>query len=499
LAKYFLFLLIITCPLGDMLLKAQSLEQDLQGIFEDFELMGLSVGIAVNGATESFHFGFRDFDRLLEVNENTKFRIASVSKSFTALGVMKLFDQGLIDLDDDISNYLPYTVENPAFPGTSITFRMLLSHTSSLQDGGGYNNFLNATYTHNPIPNISELIVPGGVYYTSNMWRMEPPGTYFSYSNINYGLLGTLIEAVSGERFDEYMKAEILEPMGISGSFNIQDVPEVNDIGVLYRNIGGWQPQFDNYQGVMPPPPDLSGYTPGTNGVYFAPQGGLRIGAGEMVLFSEYIRTGGSSAPLGISAATLSEMKNIAWDYNGNNGDNYGGLFNRWGLGLHHSNVNQGDQICGNFEYGTFLGHPGEAYGLISDGYFSEASSLAFSILINGIWNGYVIGSNTSYYQVEEAIFSTLCDYFSQTLELEENKRDKFSIYPNPTDSGLHISTSTLSGFSVRVYNLLGEQVFIADYEDHYTFIDLSYLESGMYMMEITTTAVSEVFKLLKK
>ena len=81
-----------------MFLKAQSFEQDLQAIFEDFELMGLSVGVAVNGASESFHFGIRDFDRLLEVNENTKFRIASVSKSFTALGVMKLFDQGLSTL-----------------------------------------------------------------------------------------------------------------------------------------------------------------------------------------------------------------------------------------------------------------------------------------------------------------------------------------------------------------------------------------------------------------
>src|SRR5690554_732139 len=149
---------------------------------------------------------------------------------------------------------------------------MLLSHTASIQDGSGYNNFLNATYTQNPIPQLQALLTPGGNYYTTNMWRQEIPGTHFAYSNLTYGVIATLIEAISEQRFDVFMREEILTPLGITGSYNIQDLEDINDVAVLYRNQNGWTPQFDNYQGVMPnPPANLPSLVLGTNGLFFSP------------------------------------------------------------------------------------------------------------------------------------------------------------------------------------------------------------------------------------
>ena len=103
------------------------------------------------------------------------------------------------------------------------------------------------------------------------------------YSNLNYGIIGTLIERLSGQRFDQFMRQQVLLPMGINGSSTIQDLDDVTDLAVLYRNN---VPQADDLGGVMPVAPDLSTYTIGTNGLYFAPQGGLRASALEMASIS---------------------------------------------------------------------------------------------------------------------------------------------------------------------------------------------------------------------
>lgn len=476
----------------------QSLEEDLEEVFETYELMGLSVAVSTNLEVVSYHYGLRDLDRQLPVDTQTKFRIASISKSYTALGIIKLADQGLIDLDADISNYLSFSVENPNYPSEPITARMLLSHTSSLQDGSGYSGFLTATYNQNPIPELSALLTPGGDYYTTNMWRQESPGSFFAYSNINFGLIGTLIEAISGQRFDQYMKSEILDPLGITGSFNIQDLPEIDDLGVLYRNNGGWQPQVDNYQGIMPPPPDLSDYVLGTNGLYFAPQGGLRCTAEEVVLLMDYLDTDGATASLGIAPGRLQEMKISTWLYDGNNGDNYGGLFNRWAHGLHVANVTSGDQICGITNDGAFIGHPGEAYGLVSDGYFSEQNPVSFSLLINGIWGGYQTGNQSAYYQVEEAIFGVLCDYFSNTLHTLD-RAPLLHLGPNPTAGTLQIHPKTQGPYSLQLFDLKGRQVHSFGQQSGSQILDLSQLPSGLYLLHLKHGQADATYKIIKQ
>ena len=111
---------------------SQDLETTLQEIADDFGVMGMSLYVNVNGTVSETYIGHRDYTRNLPVNENTQYRIASVSKSFTALGLIKLINDGAIGLDDDISEILGYELRNPNFLNIPITCRMLLSHTSSL-------------------------------------------------------------------------------------------------------------------------------------------------------------------------------------------------------------------------------------------------------------------------------------------------------------------------------------------------------------------------------
>ncbi len=495
---HFLFLFVVLNPL-----QSQTLEENIEQVFTDFQLMGMSVWVENNGIEQSFHFGLKDFTRNLEMDEDTKYRIASISKTVTALGLLKLYDDGAFDLDDPINDYLSFPITNPSFPGTEITFRMLLSHTSSIQDGSGYNGFLNATFSQNPIPSLEELLLPQGSFYSANMYRTESPGTYFTYSNLNYGVIATLIEAISNERFDVYMKNELLDPLGITGSYNIQDINNINDIAVLYRNQGGWNPQFDNYQGVMPAPPtNLPSLVLGTNGLFFSPQGGLRASANELGTLLQFIKSEGASHPGIISQQTLQEMKSIQWDFNGSNGDNYFDLFNRWGLGVHHANLSEDDQICLNSEWGSFIGHPGEAYGLISDAYFSEDGEVAFSFLTNGSFLGYQSGNTSSYYTVEEALFAVLCTYFNAPLSLNEVTLEQVFVFPNPVSEGLRIDGVQAFPIHAKLYDVRGVLLITQRIEDNDSAaLNFSEIEKGLYFLTIDSPfdESRKSFKVIKK
>lgn len=390
---------------------AQDFNSDLNALQVNYNLVGLAVGVRCQGEDIASHYsGMRNIEDGLSLNENTAFRIASISKSFTAAALLKLYDDGYFELDDDISEALGYAVVNPNFPETPITYRMLLSHRSSLQDGTGYGPFLTATYSNLPIPNISEVLLPNGSFYSSNMWRTEQPGSYFAYSNLNYGLIGTLIEMLSGIRFDQYLKQHILEPLEIEGNFNVSELENIENLATLYRdNI----PQADNFGGENPDSPIEGFYTPGTNGAVFAPQGGLRCTLSDLLNFGEMVANQGVfNGNQILQSETAALMISDQWTYNQSNGDNYFGLFNSWGLGIHRAgNSGLGDQVIPNE---MVFGHPGEAYGLISDLYIHPGSGMVFAFLTNGYTSGggYSFGSSTSYYAPEEDAFDLIYDYF---------------------------------------------------------------------------------------
>jgi CubicO group peptidase (beta-lactamase class C family) len=436
--------------------------------------VGLAVIVSCEGDfLEEYYGGMQNIDLQLPLSPDSKYRVASVSKSFTAAGLLKLYDEGQFQLDDDISEALGYEVRNPDFPNTPITYRMLLSHTSSLQDGSGYSPFLSATYNASPLPDISEVLLEGGAYFTPNMWRLEEPGSYFAYSNINYGLIGTLIETHSGQRFDVFMRENILEPLDISGSYNILDLPDINDLTVLYRDAVA---QVDDFGGTYPDPL-VEDYEPGTNGSLFAPQGGLRCSAAELMRFAHMLLDEGTYNGTEIlSEETVDLMLSEQWNYNGANGDNYFGLFRNWGLGVHRAEGIPGlDKV---FENTLAIGHPGEAYGLISDLYIEPESELALAFVSTGYYSGggYAFAENSIYYAPEEEAFEAIEEtYLNYCTVLTTNEGSR-------ENKCYELSSGKIAGDEIRIYDLSGRLI-----QDERKIFDLTEIPKGLYVIEVKT------------
>jgi CubicO group peptidase (beta-lactamase class C family) len=465
---------------------AQTFYTDLEATATNHHLVGMSVAVVCqNAVLDSYNYGLADIARNIPITDSTFYRIASISKSVTATALMILYEQGLFGLDDDVSNQLGFELRHPSYPNVAITYRMLLSHTSSIIDGSGYSYFLSATYGNPNPPTIQTLLLPGGTYYTANTWIGRSPGTYFNYSNVNFGIIGTLIERLSGQRFDLFVREHVLVPLQIAGSFNVNDLLNINNVAVLYRNA---QPQADNYQGITPTPIDLSAYVIGTNGFIFSPQGGLRITAGDLCKFMMMHASYGVS-PYGtvLDSSTIALMHSPQWTYNGTNGNNYSNLFNQWGLGLQlTTNTPMGDIVIDGL---PMTGHAGEAYGLISDMYFEHDKLFGIVFITNGYYSGggYQYGSYSAFYKPEEEVFTSIKNHpYSACIYLNA---PEFSI--TQRDKLLQLQENTLvldQGFSpdaLMLSDITGRMV--AQYERPTNKINLPSIKPGIYLWKALT------------
>jgi hypothetical protein len=257
------------------------------------------------------------------------------------------------------------------------------------------------------------------------------------------------------------MKQNLLDPLNIQGGFNTSELEEIQNVAVLYRdNI----PQSDDYNGQNPAPIISENYTPGTNGALFAPQGGLRCTLEDLMDFATMLYNEGTFEGNQIlSPLAIQEMTNTQWDYSGSNGDNYFGLFNRWGLGLHHSGANgTSDKVVSNE---ILLGHPGEAYGLISDLYFHQETGYTIAFITNGYSSGggYAFGEESIYYLPEEqafalaeSLFWNACATLSVTSASPVNTCE--GVYYDSNSNSL-IIPENLYESRLEVFNLTGQKV----------------------------------------
>lgn len=388
----------------------EKIDHSLKEVFEQNQLMGMAVVLLdQDEVIYQGSFGLADSSRDVAVDMDTKFRIASISKTFTALAVMQLVEQGKLDLEQDVSSYLGWPLEHPIYPEQPITLAQLLSHRSGIQDGSGYGKFLRDMKGKRL--NISELFMEEGAYYTEDMFSRHAPGSFFSYTNCTYGLIATIVEAVSDQRFDEYCRQHIFEPLGMEASFNVAELEDLDELAVLYRyEEGQWKPQADNYVGKKPEPAAYEDYTPGRNGLLFGPQGSLRISAAELTTFSLMMLKGGKwESEQVIGTEFLETMLQSHWQFDGNNGDTWEDFFLSYGYGSHQTtNTDSADII---FPDRNMVGHPGIAYGLLSDMYIHPESGSGVIFVTNGSKKSYHYGEKTSFYQVEEDVFNVLYPY----------------------------------------------------------------------------------------
>jgi CubicO group peptidase (beta-lactamase class C family) len=177
--------------------------------------VGLAVGVVRDGSLESFSgHGVADVASNTPVTEDTVFRIGSITKTFTAIAVLQLWEQGLVDLDAPANDYLrAYRLIPAKAAHRPATVRQLLTHTAGLPQ------LLHPWRAHTP--NLGETVRFGrqlptlAEYYRGGLRLVAEPGTTHTYSNHSFATLGQLVEDVSGKPLGRWFRKHLFDPLGM--------------------------------------------------------------------------------------------------------------------------------------------------------------------------------------------------------------------------------------------------------------------------------------------
>jgi CubicO group peptidase (beta-lactamase class C family) len=292
------------------------------------------------------------------VEANDPVRIASISKLIMALTALRLADEGKVDLDRDVSDYLGWKVRSPYHPEAPVTLAHLLSHRAGLSDKAGY-------------------IIPLGESLQAKFadpaaWREtgRPGAAVFEYANLGSPLIATVLEAASGERYDRLVERLVFKPLGVKACLNwigcdadmqARAVTLYRDTGEVARDAPADLSPACTIPVAEGQACDLAGYVPGTNASIFSPQGGVRIGMVDLAKIGQALLRRRDNGFLSDKAQThwLAPM------VRSRPGD--GAFFCTYGLGLQlieHPDRDCSDKLFGDGQ--MRIGHSGEAYGLQS-------------------------------------------------------------------------------------------------------------------------------------
>jgi CubicO group peptidase (beta-lactamase class C family) len=316
----------------------------------------------------------RETGRAVEANDPV--RIASISKLIMALATLRLVDEGKVDLNADVSDYLGWHLRSPNFPDAKVTLAQLLSHRSGLRDNAGY-------------------VIPLGESLQAKLsdpeaWYADaPPGEApFEYANLGSPVVATVLEAATGERFDHIMERTIFAPLGVEACLNWIGCSEeqIARAVVLYRDTG--EVARDDAADLPPnctiPVAEgvkcsLDNYVPSTNGSIFSPQGGVRIGMMDLA------KIGQAFLPLNSEFLSESAQHEIAMHivFNAPVRQEF---FCEYGLAMHQIEVSDVECQDRLFSDGLArIGHAGEAYGLRSGLWYSRATNKGFAYFTTAV------------------------------------------------------------------------------------------------------------------
>jgi len=178
------------------------------------KMPGLSVAVSVKDTVVwQENFGYADVAAKVPVTSRTRFRVASVSKPFTAAGLALLVERGMIDLDAPVQQYL---TDFPEKEGV-ITTRLLAGHLTGIRNYRGLEASCNKAYDN----------LRAGLKIFENDPLESAPGTKYSYSPYNWNVIGAIMEAVTGQDFPGYMADHVFKPLGMTETR--ADLPGVDD------------------------------------------------------------------------------------------------------------------------------------------------------------------------------------------------------------------------------------------------------------------------------
>ena len=354
-----LIMVLVTMSASSQVLQAES---EIMGIMKELTAAGMSVAVVKNNEIIYTHsFGVSDLETQKPLTDNNIFRIASISKSFSATSIMQLIEAKKCSLDDDFSRLVGFTVRNPNFPNVIITLRMVMSHTSSINDSEGY--FTLDTINPDKNPNFAKC------------YNNYSPGAGYEYCNLNYNMVGAVIERLSGERFDQYVKHHILDPLGLYGGYCVDSLDH-SRFAKLYEYDSVSKQLVYAPLAYNPRSAEVKNYVLGYSTPVFSPTGGMKISATDLARYMMMHMNDGKLNGVRIISKKSSRIMQTKVS------DGEGG----YGLALRHSH----DLI----ERKDLVGHTGSSYGLTSGMFFERKEKFGIVVICNGSNQAYYPGSD---------------------------------------------------------------------------------------------------------
>jgi CubicO group peptidase (beta-lactamase class C family) len=349
----------------------------IEDICKQFSTVGFSLAIFKdNEELYSQVYGFADKEKGLAVDENTKFRSASISKLVTGMLVMKLVSEGKADLDADISDYTGVRIRSPYYEDVVITPRMLMNHSSSIVDGDG---------AYRKGATLAEMFKKGNKeYFTSHK-----PGSTWSYTNFGASLLTCVIEKASGQHFVEYSQSAIMNPLGIDAAYTITQIKDRDNVAQMY--VGG-----NLYKSQKTDSITAEDCLNTPLGEYFQiSYGNLMISPRDMAKIA--IAMSGDGTYKSVRLLPEEAVKLM--------GQKVEGSGSPWGL---MQKIVKNKLVKGR----VLIGHNGDAYGLLSCVYYDREDRTGFVYMTNGCRQ--TQGEDT--YAITEAVARTVYKDYIEKL-----------------------------------------------------------------------------------
>ncbi|WDV48017.1 serine hydrolase [Clostridiaceae bacterium M8S5] len=223
----------------------EKIDKFIQENMDKGKIPGLSITI-VRGPETIYQkcYGYSDIEKKKLVTNKTLFELGSTSKAFTALGILQLELDGLINIDDKVSKYIPWFEVNYEGENAEITIEQLLHHSSGIP----FN-------TIDKIPaSIEDNALEQTVKTLVKIKLDSKPGEKFRYATINYDVLGLIIQTVTGQSYEKYMEENILKPLDLRNTYLFKEDSNIKDMAIGYK-IGFLKPRrYDapEYRGNKP-------------------------------------------------------------------------------------------------------------------------------------------------------------------------------------------------------------------------------------------------------
>jgi CubicO group peptidase (beta-lactamase class C family) len=223
--------------------------------------VGLAVGIIGDGALPRFcTHGLADLASGRPITEDTVFRVASISKTFTAVAIMQMVERGLVDLDAPAADYLRTYRLVPRKPGwRPPTVRHLLTHTAGIGEEISWRNLVERDFGESFPPG---RVPPLAEFYRHGLPVIAEPGTRFRYTDHGPTTVGQIVADVTGQPFDAYLRSHVFEPLGMTATDLLRSDRVRPTLATGYV-LGSGGPE---------PVPDREPVTAGGGGVYSSPR-----------------------------------------------------------------------------------------------------------------------------------------------------------------------------------------------------------------------------------